>query len=596
MITKKTWQLTHRSTLVTIIAMAVSNAWAMPIDLSGMSGFSDQDTETGKAVFNNSDNSYEMRGNRWRATNQFYTITEDSVLTFEFKSNSRGEFHGIGFEEDDKESSNRFFKLSGSQSNWGIRGEFGYTASGEYQTFSIPIGQYYTGDTMRLVLVNDKDKGRKNNRSTFRNIELTSTSNDNDQPPPTTPDNASLTNGNPISGLSGNRSEQLRFTLDIPDNARNLSIEMSGGSGDADLYVAYGNEPQTGNYDCRPYRSGNNEACSFNPPQAGTYHIMINAFSDFSNLTLVANYQEGNDGGGGGGGTPTPPTPGGMFEEFTNASCTDGQYQLTLPSLEVDYQSMINEVEGNETKAGIVEFTRKALSQGYPYMYDVVTQKAQPNCIEDWWWDDGSPNNPEYGWETNYGLIVHECGHEANGFSNYYVSEGYNLQQPRRDYFPRQEISRDPFHDNLDGDANSTYFNYGSTTGDQGIQTMYDEWTEYFHSVAADYQFYDITGTQYHVNYLLNFAWAAPRYLLWAKQNHPQDFEHMMNDFNVREDTLVLWGATFALLDALNNNTSWSPSTKHQAYLDEIRINTSEGQVLLDMIDEVRAAHGCQTN
>ena len=75
---------------------------------------------------------------------------------------------------------------------------------------------------------------------------------------------------------------------------------MSGGSGDADLYVRRGSAPTTSTYDCRPYKSGNAESCSFDPAQAGTYHVMLVGYSAFSGVSLVGDYEESQQAGGSG--------------------------------------------------------------------------------------------------------------------------------------------------------------------------------------------------------------------------------------------------------------------------------------------------------
>jgi hypothetical protein len=66
---------------------------------------------------------------------------------------------------------------------------------------------------------------------------------------------------------------------------------MSGGTGDADMYVRYGDKPTTSTYDCRPYVIGNEEVCTFTPPKEGTYQIMIKAYSAYTGLSMVAKYQ-----------------------------------------------------------------------------------------------------------------------------------------------------------------------------------------------------------------------------------------------------------------------------------------------------------------
>src|SRR5690554_4434346 len=106
-----------------------------------------------------------------------------------------------------------------------------------------------------------------------------------------------LQNGTQVTGVSGASGSTRYWTITVPAGATNLNIVTSGGSGDADLYVRRGAQPTTSTYDCRPYRAGNNETCSWTSPQAGTYHVMVRGYSAFSGLSLTASY---NAGGGGG--------------------------------------------------------------------------------------------------------------------------------------------------------------------------------------------------------------------------------------------------------------------------------------------------------
>lgn len=112
-----------------------------------------------------------------------------------------------------------------------------------------------------------------------------------------------LSNGAAQTGLSASTNGELDFTLEVPAGATDLSFAMSGGSGDADLYVRFGSAPSTSTYDCRPYRSGNAETCNFATPQAGTYYVKIIAYSTFSNVSLTGSFTEAS-GGGSGGFTP----------------------------------------------------------------------------------------------------------------------------------------------------------------------------------------------------------------------------------------------------------------------------------------------------
>ncbi len=93
------------------------------------------------------------------------------------------------------------------------------------------------------------------------------------------------------NNISASRRDWVYYTIEVPANMATLDINTFGGSGDADLYIRQGSQPTTSSYDCRPYKTGNTEACSFTNPVAGTWHIGIRAYQAFSGLTLTTSYQ-----------------------------------------------------------------------------------------------------------------------------------------------------------------------------------------------------------------------------------------------------------------------------------------------------------------
>ncbi|WP_343225858.1 M4 family metallopeptidase [Noviluteimonas lactosilytica] len=109
-----------------------------------------------------------------------------------------------------------------------------------------------------------------------------------------------LTKGVPVTGISATTGNSANYTLVVPAGATNLTFTISGGTGDADMYVRFGSAPTDTTYTCRPYLSGNNETCTIAAPSAGTYYVRLKAYSSFSGVTLVGNYSTG-----GGGGTQT---------------------------------------------------------------------------------------------------------------------------------------------------------------------------------------------------------------------------------------------------------------------------------------------------
>jgi hypothetical protein len=111
-----------------------------------------------------------------------------------------------------------------------------------------------------------------------------------------TPGGSVLTNGVPVTGISGALNSQQNWTMAVPAGASNLVFQISGGSGDADLYVRFGSAPTLTTYTCRPYLNGNNETCTIPAPSTGTYHVMLHAYSAFSGVSLVGSYTAGGGG------------------------------------------------------------------------------------------------------------------------------------------------------------------------------------------------------------------------------------------------------------------------------------------------------------
>ncbi|WP_163992112.1 M4 family metallopeptidase [Pyxidicoccus caerfyrddinensis] len=109
-------------------------------------------------------------------------------------------------------------------------------------------------------------------------------------PPPV---NTPMQKGVPVTGLSGARNAKVYFSVVVPEGAKNLKFTMSGGTGDADLYVRYNNAPTSTSYDCRPYTGGNNETCTFAAPAQGTWYAMLNGFSAYSGVSLVVTWEGG---------------------------------------------------------------------------------------------------------------------------------------------------------------------------------------------------------------------------------------------------------------------------------------------------------------
>jgi hypothetical protein len=76
------------------------------------------------------------------------------------------------------------------------------------------------------------------------------------------------------------------YTMSVPAGKTSVVFNISGGTGDADLYVKLGSAPTSSSYNCRPYLTGNSETCTFNSPTAGTYYVNVRAYSGYSGVSL----------------------------------------------------------------------------------------------------------------------------------------------------------------------------------------------------------------------------------------------------------------------------------------------------------------------
>ncbi|MEZ4239045.1 MAG: M4 family metallopeptidase [Myxococcota bacterium] len=91
----------------------------------------------------------------------------------------------------------------------------------------------------------------------------------------------------PACLLSGSQGSLTRFEIPTPAGAAALDISISGGTGDADLYVRFDKRVRPNNYDCRPYLVGNDESCVFDPAQEGVYYVALHGYSAYSDVALT---------------------------------------------------------------------------------------------------------------------------------------------------------------------------------------------------------------------------------------------------------------------------------------------------------------------
>ncbi|TVZ40616.1 serine protease [Alteromonadaceae bacterium 2753L.S.0a.02] len=193
---------------------------------------------------------------------------------------------------------------------------------------------------------------------------------------------STLENGVAVTGLSGATNSETVYSLEVPQGASNLSFTMSGGSGDADLYVRFGSEPTLSSYDCRPYLNGNNETCSFSAPQAGTYYVKLVGYSAYSGVTLLASYSEG-------GGSSS------SFENATDYAIPDNSQTGVYSPIDV-------------VKSGTAGTVTVDVDIVHTYIGDLIVDLIAPNgtVVNLHNRTGGSSNNINTSYTVNFGNIT----------------------------------------------------------------------------------------------------------------------------------------------------------------------------------------------
>ena len=102
-----------------------------------------------------------------------------------------------------------------------------------------------------------------------------------------------LTNGTAKTGLTAAAGTDVVYTMEVPAGATDIKFDMTGGTGDADMYVRFGATPTDTAYDCRPYETGNVESCT-GTQTGGTYYVRLKAYSTFSGISLTGSYTAGS--------------------------------------------------------------------------------------------------------------------------------------------------------------------------------------------------------------------------------------------------------------------------------------------------------------
>jgi Zn-dependent metalloprotease len=102
------------------------------------------------------------------------------------------------------------------------------------------------------------------------------------------PSGTVLTSGVAVTGISLAKGASKTYTIVVPTGKASVSFNLSGGTGDGDLYVKLGAAPTTTSYLKTSGGSTNTEAITITKPTAGTYYVMVYGYAAVSGTSLVS--------------------------------------------------------------------------------------------------------------------------------------------------------------------------------------------------------------------------------------------------------------------------------------------------------------------
>lgn len=98
-----------------------------------------------------------------------------------------------------------------------------------------------------------------------------------------------LTSGTAVAVPAGTgaRGTERLYKIIVPTGATSLSISLSGGTGDVDLFIQEGSPPSNTVYDCSSESGGNTENCTITNPTPGTWFVMLYLWDPYAGVTLT---------------------------------------------------------------------------------------------------------------------------------------------------------------------------------------------------------------------------------------------------------------------------------------------------------------------
>lgn len=101
--------------------------------------------------------------------------------------------------------------------------------------------------------------------------------------------------GTALTDLAGGHGSARMWAVDVTADLMCLEIRLQDGTGDADLYLRYGEPPDLQAFDYRPFVVGNDERIHVEQPRAGTWYLMVHGAEAYEGARMSLRCRMGGE-------------------------------------------------------------------------------------------------------------------------------------------------------------------------------------------------------------------------------------------------------------------------------------------------------------
>jgi hypothetical protein len=312
---------------------------------------------------------------------------------------------------------------------------------------------------------------------------------------------------------------------------------------------------------------------------------------------------------------------------LVDKNCIDGEYILGPKEqfFTPDEFPSIQDLVSSFSSSNYMSFIYGVLERRYPTGKSIIEQAGGQSAVDKWLWNTGSASSVLRG----LGMAIHEVGHgldESTPENWYFISldkdnnpltfttpgmhgemtwsgspqysmersllldDDQNYKRPpaqSSEITTSNEWGEGPF--GCDGNYAETYLtgdpnNSSFEGGDQGYNSLIEEYTQYVNSLAYAYYFQDYFRPSSDRHAMYTWMWWNERYLRKIRNEHPDQYEYLFTNKIWLELILTLWGRAWLYL-----STGLAGMQPDSDYLHQL----VQQQEMLEEIQRIRDACDC---